>query len=329
MEMHLQIVLKNLDGSLHAQKEPPIALMTNLWSLAGQVLMDNPDCTVEVSKAVHALMGVPPPEGPVASPGSQANAHQAHIDQAIQVVSQAAQERLASWTGLRQQLQQSTPYDAAAEAERIQREATQVLSSALARVSSNCQSPSLQAGGLDLQRVGTEMAPICQELAASKMTMHRCNTVISNAAHNIERAGSFQPLLAAAVATQSQQIQSLARYQAADARARLSSAPAVDCEAGLKVLVTGPVRRQAAAEKKAKKRTFEQTQEMQEPLQTLPSTAQAAQSAAGPASNASIQATQYADVWPGNINDDGNIIDVAIVYPGHDGEPYWTAWLGM
>lgn len=311
------------------QKEPATPLMTDIWRLAGQVLMDNPDCPMEVSKAVHTLMGVPPPEGPDGSPVSQANAHQAHIDQAQQVVSQAAQERLASWTGLRQQLQQSTPYDAAAEAERIQREATQILSSALARVSSNCQSPSLQAGGLDLERVGTEMAPICQQLAESKMAMHRCNALTSNAAHNIERAGAFQPLLAAAVATQSQQIQSLARYQAADARARLSSAPAVDCQAGLKVLDTGPVRRQAAAEKKAKKRTFEQTQATQELPQRMPSTAQAAQSAAAPTSNASVQATQYADVWPGNINDDGNIIDVAIVYPGHDGEPYWTAWLGM
>ena len=45
--------------------------------MAGQVLMDNPDCPVEVSRAVHALMGISLAEVPVGSPVSQANSRQA------------------------------------------------------------------------------------------------------------------------------------------------------------------------------------------------------------------------------------------------------------
>ena len=285
--------------------------------MAGQVLLDNPDCPVEVSKAVHALMGVPPPEGPVGSPVSQANVRQAHTEQALQGVSLAAEELLASRTAHGQQLQQSTPNDAAAEAQHMREEATQILSSALERTSNSCQAPSLQAGGRDLQRVGAEMAPMVQQLVAYK---HQA----CHAANINDKSESFQALLAVAMVTQSQQLHGLARYQAANARARLSSAPPVDTEAGLKVPVTSPVRRQAAQEKKAEKTAFQQAQEMQERLQSRPPTAHTAQAAAASTSNASTQRTQHADVLPGNI-DDG----VVIVYPGHNGEPFWTRWLGM
>ena len=178
---------------------------------------------------------------------------------------------------------------------------------------SDCPSPSMQAGGLDLQRVGTEMAPMVQELVAYKQEAHHAKQQAHHAANIIEKSESFQALLSVAVVTLSQQLHGLARYQAANARARLSSAPPVDTEAGLQVPVTSPVRRQAAQEKKAEKTAFQQAQQMQERLQSRPPTAHAA-----------AASTSNADVLPGNIND-----GVVIVYPGHNGEPFWTQWLGM
>ncbi len=311
-----------LQEALRTQKEPSTVLNSRIWKMAGQVLMDNPDCPVEVSKAVHALMGISLPEVPMGSPVSQANSRQARTAQALQGVSLAAQESLAGMTASGQQLQQSSAYDEQAEAQRMQQEATQLLSTALATINSHCQSPLLQAGGPDHQVVGAMMAPIVLQLAESNRTVRRANAWMSNAAHSMDKSESFHALLAVAMVTQSQQLYGLARYQAASARARLTSAPAAGTEAGLKVPVTSPVRRKAAQDTRAEKRAFQQTQNRQQHVTNMPG---AAQPAAAPSSNAGMQQTQgAADVLLMNMSG-----GIAIVYPGHNGEPYWTEWMGM
>ena len=248
--------------------------------MAGQVLMDNPNCPVEVSRAVHALMSISLPEVPVGSPVSQANSRQARTAQALQEVSLAAQESLAGMTASGQQLQQPTAYDEQAEAQRMQQEATQLLSTALATISSQCQSPLLQAGGADHQVVGAVMAPIVLQLAESNRTVCRANAWMSNAAHSMDKSESYQALLAVAMVTQSQQLYGLARYQAASARARLTSAPAASTENGLKVPMTSPVRRKAAQDTRAEKRAFQQAQSMQEHVVNMPGAAQQVHQAA-------------------------------------------------
>ena len=91
-----------LQEALRTQKEPSTVLNSRIWKMAGQVLMDNPDCPVEVSRAVHALMGISLLEVPVGSPVSQANSRQARTAHALQGVSLAAQESLAGMTASRQ-----------------------------------------------------------------------------------------------------------------------------------------------------------------------------------------------------------------------------------
>lgn len=196
----------------------------------------------------------------------------------------------------------------------MQQEATQLLSTALATISSQCQSPLLQAGGADHQVVGAVMAPIVLQLAESNKTVRRANAWMSNAADSMDKSESFQALLAVAMVTQSQQLYGLARYQAASARARLTSAPAATTENGLKVPVTSPIRRKVAQDTRAEKRAFQQTQNMQERVVNMPG---AAQPAAGPSSNTGMQQTLAADVLPQNMSG-----GIAIVYPGHSGEPY-------
>ena len=56
-DYHVTVHLQ-LQEALRTQKEPSSVLMTQIWRLAGQVLLDNPDCPFEVSKAIQALMGV-------------------------------------------------------------------------------------------------------------------------------------------------------------------------------------------------------------------------------------------------------------------------------
>ena len=160
--------------------------------MAGQVLMDNPDCPVEVSRAVHALMGISLPEVPVGSPVSQANSRQARTAHALQGVSLAAQEALAGMTASGQRLQQPTAHDEQAEAQRMQQEATQLLTTALASISSQCQSPLLQVGGADHQVVGAVMAPIVLQLAESNRTIRRANAWMSNAAHSMDSRSLFR-----------------------------------------------------------------------------------------------------------------------------------------
>ena len=91
-----------------------------------------------------------------------------------------------------QQLQQPTAYDAQAEAQRMQQEATQLLSTALATISSQCQSPLLQAGGADHQVVSAVMAPIVLQLAESNRTVRRANAWMSNAAHSMDQSEVFK-----------------------------------------------------------------------------------------------------------------------------------------
>ena len=56
---------------------------------------------------------------------------------------------------------------------------------------------------------------------------------------------------------------------------------------------------------------------MQERVANMPGAAQ-------PASNTGMHQTQgAADVQPMNMSG-----GIAIVYPGHNGEPYWTEWMG-
>ena len=83
-------------------KEPDDVLQSQIWRFAGQLLLDVPNCPVQLSQAVHSLMGTEPSaEGSVNSPVRQISERQAHACQALDAISPTAQT-------LRQQ-QQSQP----------------------------------------------------------------------------------------------------------------------------------------------------------------------------------------------------------------------------
>jgi len=50
-------------------KEPDDVLQSQIWRFAGQLLLDVPNCPVQLSYAVHSLMGTEPfAQGSVNSP---------------------------------------------------------------------------------------------------------------------------------------------------------------------------------------------------------------------------------------------------------------------
>lgn len=280
-------------------------LKTKIWVMAAQVLLDIDDCPVEITKAVHALMGVAAPERPVGSPVSQINQRQARTAQALQDISTAAEAAQSSLSAA----QQLPTYDAQAEAQRMQQEATQLMSAAMSTLSIHGQASTLRVGGCDYQLASAIMAPIIQQLAQANRTQRRADAWMAKAERQMEKTESFQALLSVAMVTQSQQLQGLARYQAANVRSSLASSASDGCKPVFQQPLTSPERRQVNKQNKADKRAFQQTQDMQQRVNTLPA--------------APHSVHQDADVLLGDICD-----GVMSAYPGHSGEPFWTAWSG-
>ena len=255
--------------AIHSPQEPSSVLKTKIWIMAAQVLLDIDDCPVEISKAVHALMGVAAPERPVGSPVSQSNQRRARTAQALQDISTAAEAAQGSLSAP----QQLPAYDAQAEAQRMQEEATQLLSAALSTLSPHAQASTLRVGGCDYQLAGAVMAPIIQQLAQANHTRRRADLHIAKAERQMEKTESFQALLAVAMVTQSQQLQGLARYQAANVRSSLAYSADDGCKPAPKEPLTSPERRQVNKQNKADKRAFQQTQAMQQRVNTFPAAA--------------------------------------------------------
>ena len=67
-------------------------LLNDIWLMAGQVLATVPNCPLHLAKAVHRLLGRDPPASLLNSPVSQVSQREAHMDQALQRISDTAQE---------------------------------------------------------------------------------------------------------------------------------------------------------------------------------------------------------------------------------------------
>lgn len=95
-------LLEPVHEALKNGKQPDDVLQSQIWRFAGQLLLDVPNCPVQLSDAVHSLMGTEPPaQDSLASPVTQASDRQTHISQALDAISLTAQT-------MRQQ-QQSQP----------------------------------------------------------------------------------------------------------------------------------------------------------------------------------------------------------------------------
>ena len=67
-----------LQEALHNQHEPGHVLSTAIWRLAGQLLLNVPDCPAQLAHAVHPLMGRDPPPALLGNPVQQVSDREAH-----------------------------------------------------------------------------------------------------------------------------------------------------------------------------------------------------------------------------------------------------------
>ena len=78
--------------ALKNDQEPDDVLQSQIWRFAGQLLLDVPNCPMQLSQVVHNLMGTEPSaQGSVNSPVRQVSEHQAHTHQALDAISLTAQ----------------------------------------------------------------------------------------------------------------------------------------------------------------------------------------------------------------------------------------------
>ena len=223
-------------------KEPDDVLQSQIWRFAGQLLLDLPNCPVQLSQAVHSLMDTEPSaQDSVNSPVSQVSERQAHARQALNAISLTAQT-------LRQQQQSQTAPQGNATGPQHSHASTagsfqpwkqqqqqqpqvnvyQQMQSALAALN-----PSATAGGSTLE--SSTMYHMASAMATAMMTpslqilqqqqerqqeerrlmlahverMDRCLQCIEG---KLDSNASFYPLIALAMAQLSQQTRVLAQY---------------------------------------------------------------------------------------------------------------------
>ena len=93
-----------------AKQQSPDTVLQEIWRLVGQVLLDTPGNPVQLSKAVHVLIGTQPPADVPGSPVSQVSQRQARTDQALNDIGIAAAQ---------QESQPPVAFDSVAEAQTI------------------------------------------------------------------------------------------------------------------------------------------------------------------------------------------------------------------
>lgn len=158
-------------------------LFTSIWRLAGQLLLDVPDCPVQLAEAVHTLMGRDPPPALLGSPVQQVSDREAHTTEALDAISRTAltvrQQQLSH-----DQQQQAAGQQAALTGQAsAQQQANQQQAHSQAPLTGGpvAQQPALQAQ----QRV-----PSLEELA--QQTRQDCTDILSSAMKHLADSGITQ-----------------------------------------------------------------------------------------------------------------------------------------
>ena len=160
--------------------QPDDVLLTSIWRLAGQVLLDVPDCPVQLAQAVYTLMGKDPPEHLLNSLVRQVSARQARTAEALEAVSltaqtvrqhqlaQASQQAIAS-------AQPPSTASAATDGQSAQPEqdsAFQLLQSVMATVASSNEAAMAPEHAPVVHMIGAVMAPVVQMLKDEQQKEH-------------------------------------------------------------------------------------------------------------------------------------------------------------
>ncbi len=328
-----------MQEALKNGKEPDDVLQSQIWRFAGQLLLDVPNCPVQLSQAVHSLMGTEPSaQGSVHSPVRQASEREAHTRQALDAISLTAQtmrQQQQSQTALQgstSEAQNSNASTAGAFQPRQQQQVNvfQQMQSALAALN-----PSAAAGqtleSSTMYHMASAMAtammtPFLQILEQQQerqqeerrvmlAKMESMNRRLQCIEGKLDSNASFYPLMALAMAQLSQQTHALAQYLTvgySSSAAPLS--PAASPKAAMLTPDKKRLSRQANARDMAKKQVANVQQRIDQQGQ--------ASMPLGAPSDGGRALTARAVLSRPPVN------GMQIVYPGSAGEAYWCKWEG-
>ena len=220
-----------IQEALRNNGQPDDVLLTSIWRLAGQVLLDVPDCPVQLAQAVYTLMGKDPPEHLLNSPVRQVSERQARTAEALEAISLTAQtvrEHQLAQASQQAAANAQPPSTASAatdsqSAQPEQDSAFQLLHSVMATVASSSEAAMAPEHAPVLQMIGAVMAPVVQMLKAEQQkerAMHRASMdklsqQLDRVEQKIDSNAHFYALMAVAMAQLSQQMHGLAQFLAA------------------------------------------------------------------------------------------------------------------
>ena len=340
-----ELVCMALQEAMRNQQEPGDVLLTAIWRLAGQVLLDTPDCPVELASAVYTLMGQDPPDNMPLSPVHQVSDRQARTAEALQAVGDTAlivrQHQLAPDAQQQRMVSQIDPQDvlgssAAAEdpvlsvaehgnEQSTQRQCVDIMTTVMRSLAQSDLSQLPRSQGAVLQAIGSAMTPVvhCLLQQTSLLTQERnqlrqgvrqlSHTLkdVQQEVHAIRKQqtsdASFAPLMAVALAQVSHLVHGLGQFLAAGSKPATASASPFSSP--LKLLAS-PQLKQVQRRKAAQRVAQQQLQDTETRLDDLQPGQPRPDLSAGAVLAGSIRAGR------------------AEVYPGRNAEIVWTDWMG-
>ena len=310
-----------LQEALKSGKEPDDVLKSQIWRFAGEVLLDVPDCPVQLASAVHTLMGRdPPPQESLNGTVQPVSERQTHTRQALDAIMCTAQTMRQQQQSQAMQQQSNTGLQSSAGPACSALQATpsgplqvnlfQQMQEAMAAAASNDQNPEQHSMRMMATHMASAMiAQVLQVLQhrdeVHQAAMRQMSATVDNLSHQLQRVeskldsnASFYPLMALTMAQLSHQTHHLAQYLANNVRCGAGSAGQLSPAASPRLPVATPQRKQLQRQDNARNKAKKQ-------LLQGENQSQIAQAVQRPV-----------------------VSGLRIVYPGSAGEAYWCSWMG-
>ena len=308
--------------ALRSGKEPDDVLHSQIWRFAGKVLLEVPDCPVQLAQAVRTLMGRGPlPQDFVDSIGQQLSERQTHTRQAMDAIMQTGQ------TMRQQQQSQAAQQQANVDPQRstdaaastalqaspapLQVSIFQQIEQAMAAAASSSQHPEQHSMHMMATHMAAAMmSPVLQALQhrdeVHQAAMRQMSAKVDNLSQQLQRIeskldsnASFYPLMALTMAQLSHQTHHLAQYLSISSRSGAGSASQYSPAASPRQPVATPQRKQLQRQDNARTKAKKQLLRGEDQPQ-------------------SDQAILGRSITNG----------LNTVYPGSGGEAYWCSSMG-
>ena len=234
-----------LQEALKSGKEPDDVLHSQIWRFAGEVLLEVPDCPVQLAQAVRTLMGRGPlPQDSVDSTGQQLSQRQSQTREAMDAIMHTAQTlRQQQQSQAAQQQSNADPQSSADAAATtalqpslgpLQVNIFQQMEQAMAAAASSSQIPEQHSMHMMAAHMASAMmSPVLQALQhrdeVHQTAMRQMSAKVDNLSQQLQRIeskldpnASFYPLMALTMAQLSHQTHHLAQYLSISSRSGAS-----------------------------------------------------------------------------------------------------------